>query len=678
MDSGALADNLFELGNFRIEAKKGTISSGEQITQVEPKVMQVLLVLCEHSNSVVEQEALFAQVWPNSVFSPNSLRRCIAELRKALNDDDKTLIKTHPKVGYSLNVEPKQTQATSKSDSKQDLKKRNAKGLSVAGLVIVSAALMIFNLIQNPSKSSSSPNIKAMQPITATDSLEDFTTLSPWESAIAFTREEAPNKRSIWIRSLKNEAEQRIEVQAKNIRNLTWASNENSIFYIEVAYGGWTIWQTLLSDDYQVTGHKKILSKSNSNWISNIEVDKAHLYFIAKEDGQLKLFQYSLNDNTQTILMTSSADFKPYDLTLNANINIAISGQNDQGFAAIKFFALQSAESGREITTLVFEQKQRFSIEALPKAGEYLLNNGRQLFHLNSQQELSALQFEHSQFIRFVVSAKKSRTLFLVSSQLDTDLHLQSQTSANIQNLVNSNGMDYFPTLSPDNKWISFYSTRYGVPQLFLHNVQTDKTHKVFENLDGHLFVDRSVWNHSGEQLAFSVGYNIYIKNVENTAQNQIRKLDIQGNLITWLPDNKNVLIQQKVGDSFALNKFDLVSESHTAIAEYKKGHIFVSQDGQIYLVGTERVQILDEDGKWQLAEKFENNLARSIRHQHSLYLLFENNPAWQAWNEKEGLVPLQYSNKSETSVATISQDQTVAIMLSETRRSDIVKLAYE
>ena len=71
---------------------------------MEPKVLQVLLILAENQGQVVPHDVILNKVWPGSVVGSNAIQRCIAQLRKAFNDDAKTqrVISTHPKVGYSL------------------------------------------------------------------------------------------------------------------------------------------------------------------------------------------------------------------------------------------------------------------------------------------------------------------------------------------------------------------------------------------------------------------------------------------------------------------------------------------------------------------------------------------------------------------------------------------------
>ncbi|WP_228758002.1 winged helix-turn-helix domain-containing protein [Idiomarina loihiensis] len=100
----SLGKTPFFLDEFLVDAQRNTLSVNDSVQTVEPKVMQVLLVLAANNGNVVSQEALYAEVWPNSVFSPGSIRRVITILRKVLSKDNQELIKTFPKKGYSLNA----------------------------------------------------------------------------------------------------------------------------------------------------------------------------------------------------------------------------------------------------------------------------------------------------------------------------------------------------------------------------------------------------------------------------------------------------------------------------------------------------------------------------------------------------------------------------------------------
>lgn len=81
---------------------------GETIL-LEAKVLAVFKALYASKGELVSQEALFAQVWGDTIVAPNALQRCIAQLRKHLGDDDKNVLQTFPKKGYRLQPNPGDT-----------------------------------------------------------------------------------------------------------------------------------------------------------------------------------------------------------------------------------------------------------------------------------------------------------------------------------------------------------------------------------------------------------------------------------------------------------------------------------------------------------------------------------------------------------------------------------------
>ncbi|PKM21075.1 MAG: hypothetical protein CVV11_06340 [Gammaproteobacteria bacterium HGW-Gammaproteobacteria-15] len=81
---------------------------GETIL-LEAKVLAVFKALYASRGELVSQEALFAQVWGDTIVAPNALQRCIAQLRKHLGDDNKNVLQTFPKKGYRLQPDPGDT-----------------------------------------------------------------------------------------------------------------------------------------------------------------------------------------------------------------------------------------------------------------------------------------------------------------------------------------------------------------------------------------------------------------------------------------------------------------------------------------------------------------------------------------------------------------------------------------
>jgi TolB-like protein/DNA-binding winged helix-turn-helix (wHTH) protein/Tfp pilus assembly protein PilF len=98
----------FQLGELRIDPRAGEVSGPGGCEKLDPKVMDVLVMLAQHAGQVVLREDLLARIWPNAVVTDDALSRCLYELRRQLSQaggDElyKAMLETVPKRGYRLN-----------------------------------------------------------------------------------------------------------------------------------------------------------------------------------------------------------------------------------------------------------------------------------------------------------------------------------------------------------------------------------------------------------------------------------------------------------------------------------------------------------------------------------------------------------------------------------------------
>ncbi|MEO0575699.1 MAG: winged helix-turn-helix domain-containing protein [Pseudomonadota bacterium] len=103
-------DTPFKLAGRLVDpARLEIVFEGETVV-VEPRVMALLLQLCETPNQPVRRDALIEAVWPGSPGAESSLSNAISLLRQALSDQTGNaalrLIKTVPKIGYCLKAVP--------------------------------------------------------------------------------------------------------------------------------------------------------------------------------------------------------------------------------------------------------------------------------------------------------------------------------------------------------------------------------------------------------------------------------------------------------------------------------------------------------------------------------------------------------------------------------------------
>lgn len=98
------AATALQIGQWAVDAAANELRRGAQTTHIEPKAMQVLLLLAAHGGEAVSRETLLATVWPGVVVGDEALTQSIIKLRKALGDNPRApaCIETIPKRGYRL------------------------------------------------------------------------------------------------------------------------------------------------------------------------------------------------------------------------------------------------------------------------------------------------------------------------------------------------------------------------------------------------------------------------------------------------------------------------------------------------------------------------------------------------------------------------------------------------
>src|ERR1700683_2952040 len=100
------ANEIYELGPFRISAGERVLRREDRIVPLTPKCFDTLLVLAQHAGNVVEKQMLMREVWPDSFVEESNLSQNIFVLRKTLGEtpEGAKYIETIPKRGYRLVV----------------------------------------------------------------------------------------------------------------------------------------------------------------------------------------------------------------------------------------------------------------------------------------------------------------------------------------------------------------------------------------------------------------------------------------------------------------------------------------------------------------------------------------------------------------------------------------------
>ena len=142
--------NAVQIGEWRVDARAGRLNRDGAERAVEPKVMDLLVLLAASPGAVVTREEIFSTLWPDTVVGEDTLARVISKLRKALDDDPKAprYIETISKRGYRLIAHVSTATSSSRSQPKA---KRWPLAAGAGGIVVALAAAILFWPREQPS-----------------------------------------------------------------------------------------------------------------------------------------------------------------------------------------------------------------------------------------------------------------------------------------------------------------------------------------------------------------------------------------------------------------------------------------------------------------------------------------------------------------------------------------------
>ena len=111
---------------------------------LRPKTYAVLDYFVDHPKRLVSKEELIEAVWPDTVVSDDSVTHCIVEIRKALGDTERQLVKTVPKRGFTFDATVTDEPAAAQPPSRSARSASTPWMFGAAAAVFIAGALAVF------------------------------------------------------------------------------------------------------------------------------------------------------------------------------------------------------------------------------------------------------------------------------------------------------------------------------------------------------------------------------------------------------------------------------------------------------------------------------------------------------------------------------------------------------
>jgi Tol biopolymer transport system component/DNA-binding winged helix-turn-helix (wHTH) protein len=250
----------FRIGDWRVDPPLRTLSGDEEDVHIEPKQMQVLLVLAERAGEVVSKDSLLKTVWPDTFVGDDVLSKAVSELRRVLKDDPKAprFIQTIPKGGYRL-VAPVRFDAQSLPDAAPApatdslppvrdgrWRKRLTWGVVVVGVTVL--AIVAATVFQAP-RTETSASLRSV-PFTSFRGMEIAPSFSPDGTHLAFQWNPGEDDASrIFVKRVGDDPPQQLTRGPGDDLTPSWSSdgrfiafsraaNEHSGLFLVPALGG--------------------------------------------------------------------------------------------------------------------------------------------------------------------------------------------------------------------------------------------------------------------------------------------------------------------------------------------------------------------------------------------------------------------------------------------------------
>ena len=98
--------DVLRFSGFELDPERAELRAPDGATiRLRPKTLEILRLLAGNAGRVLSKQQLMETVWPNVHVGEDSLFQCIREIRTALGDEERQLIKLVSGRGYLFEAE---------------------------------------------------------------------------------------------------------------------------------------------------------------------------------------------------------------------------------------------------------------------------------------------------------------------------------------------------------------------------------------------------------------------------------------------------------------------------------------------------------------------------------------------------------------------------------------------
>lgn len=135
---------MYFFAGFVLDTDRAELRHADgSVTRLRPKTLELFKLLAENSHRILGKEELMEAIWPGIHVGEDSLFQCIREIRLALGDTRRDMVRVVSGRGYLFALDVTGEQAVSGTTEPQRPETQNDRKSSKGRLLVASAALLL-------------------------------------------------------------------------------------------------------------------------------------------------------------------------------------------------------------------------------------------------------------------------------------------------------------------------------------------------------------------------------------------------------------------------------------------------------------------------------------------------------------------------------------------------------
>ena len=644
------------VGDFFVDLTRNQITQKAESQQIPPKALAVLTCLAKNVNHVVSHDELLSEVWPDTIVTPNTLQRSIAQLRKALGENSQSYIKTHAKQGYSLEVKVRwqdnlspsvvlnASDAIAASETALPTNEPVEQGIVVeqanhkvstpsktakffkTGIALIATIAITFVVFKSFLSDEKLPlKFVALNSLTATDDKEYGGIYSPDGDYVVFQRYSADICRNnhLWAQNTQSQQETRLTEYMGAYGGHTFSQDGKTLAFIESNRCDQPVTQKLcyklLTIDFQ-SALVKPLSPStlveckNSRIISPKWLNSGNIVLMQEFSNRWKLISYSIADNTSKVIHeVDDGSVIFFDYSAKQDL-ISLNSLHSDGKQYIEILK----PDGQLISSNPINLPKEISANRFlypnftPYSDLLIFSTGRQLFTMSYQGKINNVSLPLDRSISSPIFHPTKKRMLVTKGHYDSDVASMPLADISLENkkyqlsvLDRSTLGDGKAQFQPNGNLIAFESRRSGIDQVWLYDGESSTQ---LSNFPLDTFIYEMDWANDGQSLLVNAHKSLYHISLESGKTTRVFEPPIM-KFFQWHSEDNTALVLMRIKGLPKFVEIDL----NTGLAKVLKDGIvndaLKTDDGQLIYtdamdrfwqsgaVEDERITVLENQG---------------------------------------------------------------------------------